>query len=218
MSHHTTPTTTHPQQNDGAKGIAVGTPIAVIGEEGDDLSGADALAAEKDSAPAPAAEEKPKKADDPKPASTTTTDALKTPTDETKYGSGNAGTEGQKAPPKANDSDKPKFFASPIARKIALERGIPLGQVKGTGPEGRITKEDVEKFSPGASAPASSASAAAPAAEYEDAPTSNMRRVIGKRLSESKSQIPHYYLTVEVNMGASRVLLCDSSHSPQTAC
>ena len=74
------------------------------------------------------------------------TPALGTPADEAKYGSGNDGTAGQKAPPKANDSDKPKFFASPLARKIALEKGVPLGQVKGTGPEGRITKVCVERL------------------------------------------------------------------------
>lgn len=84
-------------------------------------------------------EEKPQtgKAEEPKPTSSTTSPALQTPHDETKYGSG-GGSEAQKAP--ETKGDKPKFFASPLARKIALERGVPLGQVKGTGPEGRITK------------------------------------------------------------------------------
>ena len=82
-------------------------------------------------------EEKTHKAEEPTPTSSTTTSALKTPHDETKYGSG-GGSDAQKAP--ETTSDKPKFFASPLARKIALERGVPLGQVKGSGPEGRITK------------------------------------------------------------------------------
>ena len=69
-----------------------------------------------------------------------TTSALATPSDQTKYGSGNAGTEGMKAPDKPGQGEKPKFFASPLARKIALERGIPLGEIKGSGPEGRIVK------------------------------------------------------------------------------
>jgi pyruvate dehydrogenase E2 component (dihydrolipoamide acetyltransferase) len=215
-----------PQVNDGAKSIQVGTPIAIIGEEGDDLSGADALASEASSAPAPKKEE-PKQ--DSKPS---TTPSVGTPADETKYGSGDAQTSPQKAPQKPSEGDKPKFFASPVARKIALERGVPLGQVKGTGPEGRITKvsvadpptddcnfslcvshpadiaqEDVEKFKGGsASTAATSTTPGSPAsvapAEYEDVPTSNMRRTIGKRLTESKQQIPHYYLTVEINMGA----------------
>jgi pyruvate/2-oxoglutarate dehydrogenase complex dihydrolipoamide acyltransferase (E2) component len=74
-------------------------------------------------------------------------------------------------------------------------------------------QEDVEKYKPGSSSaattPTSGATAtpgkAAPAApaEYEDIPVSNMRRTIGKRLTESKQQLPHYYLTVEVNMGES---------------
>jgi pyruvate dehydrogenase E2 component (dihydrolipoamide acetyltransferase) len=67
------------------------------------------------------------------------TPALGTPADERKYGSG--GKVGDmKSPKESSGGDKKKFFASPLARKIALEKGIPLGEVKGTGPEGRITK------------------------------------------------------------------------------
>jgi len=172
-------------------------------------------------------EEKPSagKPEEPTPTSSTTSPALQTPNHETKYGSG-GGKEAQKAP--ETSADKPKFFASPLARKIALERGVPLGQVKGTGPDGRITKvsrakvscarmqltdqEDVEKFKGGSSSasattPTSGATATpgkpAPVApaEYEDIPASSMRKTIGKRLTESKQQLPHYYLTVEVNMG-----------------
>lgn len=154
---------TDPQLDDGAKGVAVGTPIAIIAEEGDDLSGADALANEKESAPSSGEGEKkaPESESRSEPTSTqsssseskssaapqkdastqkssSTTPSLGTPADEKKYGSGNAGTEGQKAPELSGD--KPKFFASPAARKIALEKGVPLGKVKGTGPEGRITQ------------------------------------------------------------------------------
>lgn len=148
--------------DDGAKSIAVGSPIAIIAEEGDDLSGADAMAAEKEGSGSGEGEAKaPEKDSRSEPASTQSssgeskssaapqkddstqksskhTPSLGTPGDETKYGSGNAGTEAQKAP--SSGGDKPKFFASPLARKIALEKGIPLGQVKGTGPEGRITQ------------------------------------------------------------------------------
>lgn len=93
-----------------------------------------------------------------------------------------------------------------MAKRLALEQGVPLAQVKGTGPEGRILKEDVEKFksssasSSSASAPAQASSAPAAGAQYVDTPASNMRKVIASRLTESKSTIPHYYLTVEVNM------------------
>ncbi|WWC70522.1 pyruvate dehydrogenase complex dihydrolipoamide acetyltransferase [Kwoniella pini CBS 10737] len=202
--------------NDGAKGIAVGEPIAIIGEEGDDLSGADKLASEggESSAPPQKKEEdapKEQQQESKKESSESKTPSLGTPADETKYGSGNAGTEGQKVPELVGQGEKPKFFASPLARKIALEKGIPLSEIKGTGPEGRIVKADVEKYKGGSSSsaattPTSGATAtpgkAAPAApaEYEDIPTSNMRKTIGKRLTESKQQLPHYYLTVEVNM------------------
>lgn len=104
-------------------------------------------------------------------------------------------------------SDKPRerIFATPIAKKIALERGIPLAQVKGTGPEGRITKEDVEKFKGGSSASAGAGLApptAAPASpeQYTDIPISSMRRVIGQRLTQSKQELPHYYVTVDIDM------------------
>ncbi|WWC95882.1 pyruvate dehydrogenase complex dihydrolipoamide acetyltransferase [Kwoniella sp. B9012] len=201
----------------GAKGIAVGTPIAVIGEEGDDLSGADKLASESEGESAPPQkkeEDAPKEQQQESKSSESSeskTPSLGTPKDETKYGSGSGGKEAQQVPELPGQGDKPKFFASPLARKLALEKGIPLAQIKGTGPEGRIVKEDVEKYKGGASSstattPTSGATTtpgkAAPAApaEYEDIPTSNMRKTIGKRLTESKQQLPHYYLTVEVNM------------------
>lgn len=220
-------------QNDGAKSITVGEPIAIVGEEGDDFSGADALAAEGGGSSEPpkkaeSSDSSPKSSSDQEksqgaskdtptkeapgqqePLPKGTTDALQTPKDQT-YGSGGGGKDAAKAPELGGD--RPKFFASPLARKLALERGVPLGEVKGTGPEGRITKDDVEKFkgaapsSAAATSPTSGQSTlpgkAAPAApaEYEDVPTSNMRKTIGKRLTESKQTLPHYYLTVEVNM------------------
>lgn len=83
-------------------------------------------------------EEKSRKETKPGTADGGTTPALQTPKDETKFGSG-GGTEAAKAPGKPGE-DKPKFFASPLARKLALERGVPLAEIKGTGPEGRIVK------------------------------------------------------------------------------
>jgi pyruvate dehydrogenase E2 component (dihydrolipoamide acetyltransferase) len=94
-----------------------------------------------------------------------------------------------------------RIFASPIAKKIALERGIPLSQVKGTGPDGRIIREDVEKYKPELATPGVSPSAPAdPSADYVDIPLSTMRRTIASRLAESKVQSPHYYLTVDIQM------------------
>lgn len=105
-------------------------------------------------------------------------------------------------PSKAEIPTGDRIFASPIAKKIALERGIPLSKVKGSGPEGRILREDVEKYKPSAEA-ATSTTSQPPAAQlpdYEDTPISNMRRTIGSRLSQSKQEIPHYYVTVDINM------------------
>ena len=101
--------------------------------------------------------------------------------------------------PKARLPSGDRIFASPIAKKIALERGIPLAKVKGTGPEGRIIREDVEKYSPSSVATSAIASTA-PVPEYTDIPVSNMRRVIGSRLTQSKQEVPHYYLTVDIHM------------------
>lgn len=103
---------------------------------------------------------------------------------------------------KGSKTDLPSgapIFASPIAKKIALERGIPLAQIKGTGPEGRIIREDVEKYKSSASA-APPTPAPASLEEYTDVPVSNMRRVIGQRLTRSKQELPHFYVTVDIEM------------------
>lgn len=106
-----------------------------------------------------------------------------------------------------------RIFASPLAKKIAAEKGINLSQIKGSGENGRITKTDVESFVPNSqtsiAAPVAEATQAVaavkpfvPAGEtYQEKITnSQMRKVIAKRLSESKFTAPHYYLTIELNM------------------
>ena len=114
-----------------------------------------------------------------------------------------APTSAPEPPKRETKAELPKgdrIFASPVAKKIALERGIPLSKVKGSGPEGRILREDVEKYQ---AAPAAASSAAQPPAalpEYTDIPISNMRRTIGSRLTQSKQELPHYYLTLDINM------------------
>ncbi|KAL1782655.1 dihydrolipoyllysine-residue acetyltransferase component of pyruvate dehydrogenase complex, mitochondrial [Sigmodon hispidus] len=104
---------------------------------------------------------------------------------------------------------KGRIFVSPLAKKLAAEKGIDLTQVKGTGPEGRITKKDIDSFVPSKAAPAPAAAAAppgprvapAPSGVFTDIPISNIRRVIAQRLMQSKQTIPHYYLSIDVNMG-----------------
>lgn len=88
---------------------------------------------------------------------------------------------------------------SPAAKKLALEKGVPISQLKGTGPGGRITKEDVEKFKGSAAAP-SAAPAAAAAGSYEDIEATSMRKTIATRLTESMNQNPHYFVASTVSV------------------
>ncbi len=112
-----------------------------------------------------------------------------------------------------------RIFASPLAKKIASEKGIDLRFVKGTGDNGRITKSDIDSYTPAAStsvAPAATSAAAAPAkaattpvvsvpageVSFVDSPVSQMRKVIARRLSESLFTAPHFYLTMSIDMDA----------------
>jgi pyruvate dehydrogenase E2 component (dihydrolipoamide acetyltransferase) len=189
------------QAQDGAKGIPVGTAIAITAEEGDELSGAADLAKQ-------IASEAPPKAED-----SASQESKSEKTDKDSSTKVSSSPETSKAAPGTSSfaeltkSDKKaeRIYATPIAKKIALERGIPLAQVKGTGPEGRIIKEDVEKYkgSGGASAGASLAPptpAPASADQYTDIPVSNIRRVIGQRLTQAKQELPHYYVTVDIDI------------------
>ncbi len=100
--------------------------------------------------------------------------------------------------------------ASPIARRLARERGIDLALVTGTGPNGRITERDVESYEPPAAAPAPAA-AAEPAAAPADAriELSRMRQTIARVTSDSKSSAPHFYVTAEIDMGKAMQLRRD---------
>ncbi len=106
-----------------------------------------------------------------------------------------------------------RIFASPLAKKIAQEKGIDLKYVKGTGENGRITRSDLENYTPGTAAAttasvSSSSSTSAPSfvpsgtVSFVDTPVSQMRKVIAKRLSESLFTAPHFYLTMKINMDA----------------
>ncbi|XP_078664491.1 dihydrolipoyllysine-residue acetyltransferase component of pyruvate dehydrogenase complex, mitochondrial-like [Branchiostoma floridae x Branchiostoma belcheri] len=96
-----------------------------------------------------------------------------------------------------------RVVASPLAKKLAADKGIDLSMVSGTGPGGRIRSQDIEAFTP-AAAPAPAVAAAAPAAApvgtFVDIPLTNVRKVIASRLLQSKTTIPHYYLSVDINM------------------
>jgi pyruvate dehydrogenase E2 component (dihydrolipoamide acetyltransferase) len=94
-----------------------------------------------------------------------------------------------------------RIFASPLAKKIAKEKGVDLKYVKGSGEHGRITKTDLDNYTP---ASASNYTASAPVGQvsFIDTPVSQMRKVIAKRLSESLFTAPHFYLTMKINMDA----------------
>ncbi|KDP84571.1 branched-chain alpha-keto acid dehydrogenase subunit E2 [Cupriavidus sp. SK-3] len=110
------------------------------------------------------------------------------------------------APSRAAAPQAARIFASPLARRLAAQRGLDLAALRGSGPNGRIVKRDIEQAA-AVPAPASAPAAARPAAPqaqiseaFTEVPHSNMRRTIARRLSESKSTIPHFYLTADCRM------------------
>ncbi|RDB29474.1 Dihydrolipoyllysine-residue acetyltransferase component of pyruvate dehydrogenase complex, mitochondrial [Hypsizygus marmoreus] len=180
---------------DGSKGVQVGAAIAIVGEEGDDISGAAEMASKAASEPSP----KEEKAPAPAPATEPSKPSEPLPPKPEPP---------QAKPPTESRPELPsgeRIFASPIAKKIALERGIPLAQIQGSGPSGRIVRADVESYkpAPAAARPPAETISQPPSAQlpdYVDTPISNMRRTIGARLTQSKQELPHYYLTVDINM------------------
>ena len=115
-------------------------------------------------------------------------------------------------------SDGGRIFASPLAKKMAEDKGIKLSEVKGSGENGRIVKKDIESYKPSEKPKAAPAQEGAreeskpvkpyvPAGEeeFEELKNSQMRKTIAKRLGESKFTAPHYYLTIEVNMETAMV-------------
>lgn len=113
----------------------------------------------------------------------------------------------EKAAPAANTSSSDRVAISPLAKKMAQDKGVDINSIQGSGENGRIVKKDIENYQPAAKPAASApAASAAPAAvsfvqgEDTETPNSQVRNVIAKRLSESKFSAPHYYLMVEINM------------------
>jgi pyruvate dehydrogenase E2 component (dihydrolipoamide acetyltransferase) len=106
-----------------------------------------------------------------------------------------------------------RIKASPLARKLAAEKGIDISKVAGSGDNGRIVKKDVDSYTPGKAAPAATGEPAQPATggktapavpagqeSYDEVPVSQMRKAIAKRLGESKFSAPHFYVTMAINM------------------
>ncbi len=192
---------------EGTEGVKVGEPIAILLEEGEDASALEAApakaAAAAGSAPSPA------------PAATAAEAAPAAP----------ASPAPAAAAPAAPRADGERIFASPLARRMAEQAGLDLRTIRGSGPHGRIVKADIERAlaereakpaaaerpAAPAAAPVAAAAPAAPSPallqpipnmEYDELPLSNMRKVIARRLTESKQQIPHFYLTIDCELDA----------------
>jgi pyruvate dehydrogenase E2 component (dihydrolipoamide acetyltransferase) len=180
----------------GTEEVPVGQIIAVLAEEGEDVGGVEAPAAK-----AKAPEKKPE------PAKGNGQDtAAAAPKPEPKAEPKAAEKPAAAKPVPAVDG---RVKASPLARRVAEQKGIDLSALKGTGPGGRIVKADIEGVgapTPRAEAaerrPAAAPSPAAPPADapYEAIKLSNIRKVTARRLTESKQTVPHYYLTMDCNL------------------
>ena len=194
---------------EGTDGVKVGAVIAILAEEGEDA--ASVSAPTKSETPQPAAKESEAK---PNPADPNKTGSEAKPVERTVTQAEDHGR-----PADAGASDKGgRVKASPLARRIAADKGIDLSGLSGSGPNGRIVKADVEGAKPGAApaaakadaaptaaAPASVAApkpAAVPDIPHEATKLSNMRKTIARRLTESKQTVPHIYLTVDIQLDA----------------
>ncbi|MDC0013245.1 pyruvate dehydrogenase complex dihydrolipoamide acetyltransferase [Octadecabacter sp.] len=176
---------------EGTEGVKVNTAIAIIGEEGEDMSAAPEAAA-------PVAATAPAEAEVATPAATP-------------------------APAAPAAKDGSRLFATPLARRIAADKGLDLATITGSGPHGRIIKADVENATAqpaAATASAPAASADAPAAamatgpstaqvtamyegrQFEGIKLDGMRKIIAARLTEAKQTVPHFYLRRDIQLDA----------------
>lgn len=158
--------------------LKLGAPIAIIGEIGEDISELQKEAEERKNRPV-IEEDLPKKAT----VETTTETAVETKT--------NSVEETMVSPEKSSGE---RVFASPLARKIADEKGIEISKIPGSGPRGRIVKKDVLKYEN--NRPLSTHAEPRPDRKI---PITGMRRIIAERLHDSKNNIPHYYLVQEID-------------------
>ncbi|HMU68362.1 MAG TPA: pyruvate dehydrogenase complex dihydrolipoamide acetyltransferase [Chitinophagales bacterium] len=156
--------------------------IAIVGKEGDDVQ---ALLAS---------------------AGTVAKAEEKAPSTETKQAEATIEVAATTQDQSASNTEDGRIKASPLAKKIAKEKGLDLHAISGSGPEGRIIKKDVEQANPIAVEQTESAKPQinfAPVAgveSYEEVPVSQMRKVIAQRLSQSKFTSPHFYLSISVDM------------------
>lgn len=205
--------------------VDVGAPIAVVGEAGETPTVEDAPAAPATSAPGGSSVPDAAPAPSAPAASATPPAALAAPAAPAAAPAASAPAAAASAPPSAVPAGG-RMFVSPLVRRLAREKGISLDGVQGSGPDGRIVRKDLEALiasgggqpaaatsasdAPRTSAPAAPAApaasaASAPAALPEGAelvPHSRMRATIARRLTESKNQVPHFYLEAECRVDA----------------
>lgn len=157
--------------------------LAIIGPAGTDVSGIDTSA----SAPAPKKEKN--KEETPKTEAKKEVVPAASSSTSSSVSSSNSNSNGG------------RVFASPLAKKMAEDKGIDLNQVTGSGENGRIIKSDIENYKPSAGGNAAASSFIAVGTEtFEEVPNSQMRKTIAKRLGESKFTAPHYYLGLDLDM------------------
>lgn len=202
--------------------VEVGTPIAVLATGGQ--SAEEALAeAGAAAGGGPGTGESGSAQPDPEPAPSAGFDPALEPAPSAGPAPSPEPVEGAPADPGTPAASGERLFASPLVRKLARERGLDLSGVRGTGPAGRIVRRDVEGLEAASAQPdpAPQAAAAAPAAKtapapaarsasappaatvaYTDVPHTGMRRAIARRLTESKTTVPHFYLVADCRMDA----------------
>lgn len=184
----------------GTEGVKVNAVIAVLLEEGEDKKNI--------VIPSEAEGSKPSKKEDPSTSREQSSRAAQD--DKDNSNSPPVSAKAEPSPPQAGGikggSDKDRLFASPLAKRIAADKGIDLTSVQGSGPHGRIVKADIENAKGGGMAKAASPQLAPPeegwevneyGMQYQPVKNSGMRKVIAKRLVESKQNVPHFYLTIE---------------------
>ncbi|KAF2837166.1 dihydrolipoamide acetyltransferase component of pyruvate dehydrogenase [Patellaria atrata CBS 101060] len=178
----------------GEKDVAVGSPIAVMVEEGEDVSAFESFTIEDAGGDKAPAKEAPKEE---------ASESSEPPSSDSK-----SSPPAKEEAPVAQESDstggrletalerQPNI--TPAATKLALEKGVPISQIKGSGPGGRVEKSDIEKFKGSSSAAPAAATGGAPT--YEDIPASSMRKTIASRLTQSWQQNPHYFVQSSVSV------------------
>ncbi len=173
---------------EGTNGVKVNSLIAVLLESGEDSSAIDSIIANFSSG---------------KIAGSNNSSNANAPVVEVQH---------EKSAEKTHEKSGERVFASPLAKRIAENKGVDIAQIQGSGPNGRVVKKDVENFTPSQSSSQKSTKTPTQFAgrngeESCTVPHSNMRKVIAKRLTESKQTVPHFYVAVEAcvkNLNKSR--------------